>query len=280
MKIEQAAERIFLLHDRLTEQELEARATEKRVQAFGGGLGSLLQRPKPEDVVLVERQRRLEPFWHVRCRALFVYERDRDYAVPASTPEVRQVTINGTTYEVQQAPQPRTFSLSAREHCRDEFEHQVFADGTSGAPVADGPAVIEGERSEVTEPATLAAEGTVVVPPEQRASFIVRKVLGEMMKPLQADVILEESLTLERTDLYYRPVWAFEFLWQPRDRRGVVEIDALTGQTSQGKALLPQLKGMMSRDVLFDIGADTAGLLIPGGSIAVKVAKAAIDRNR
>jgi hypothetical protein len=33
----------------------------------------------------------------------------------------------------------------------------------------------------------------------------------------------------------------------------------------------------MNRDALFDIGADTVGLLVPGGSIAVKVAKMAID---
>jgi len=100
------------------------------------------------------------------------------------------------------------------------------------------------------------------------------------MKPLQADLVIEESLTLQRTDLYYRPYWSFEFLWRSRDKTGVVEIDALTGQARQGQALLPQLKGMMSRDVLFDIGADTAGLIVPGGSIAVKVAKAAMDRNR
>jgi len=36
---------------------------------------------------------------------------------------------------------------------------------------------------------------------------------------------------------------------------------------------------MVSRESLFDIGADTAGLLIPGGSIAVKVARAAVDRD-
>jgi hypothetical protein len=30
--------------------------------------------------------------------------------------------------------------------------------------------------------------------------------------------------------------------------------------------------------MLFDIGADTAGLIVPGGSIAVKVAKAALDK--
>lgn len=280
MDIELAQERIFLLEERLTADELQQRAMDRRVQAFGGGLGSLLQRPKTDDVVLIERQRRLEPFWHVACRALYVYERNRDYAVAASSPEVRQVTITGTTYDVQESRQPRSFTISTREHCRDEFAHQIFADGTSGAPVADGQAVIGGPRSEISEPASLAAEGTVVVPPEQRASFVVRKLLTEMMRPLQADAVLQESLTLDQTDLYYRPVWAFEFHWKPRDKRGVVEIDALTGQTRQGQALLPQLKGMMSRDVLFDIGADTAGLLIPGGSIAVKVAKAAMDKNR
>lgn len=29
----------------------------------------------------------------------------------------------------------------------------------------------------------------------------------------------------------------------------------------------------------FDIGADTVGMLVPGGSIAVKVARVAIDRS-
>ena len=35
---------------------------------------------------------------------------------------------------------------------------------------------------------------------------------------------------------------------------------------------------MVSRDALFDIGADTVGLLVPGGSIAVKLARVALDR--
>jgi len=280
MEIQPAPERIFQLEEVVAADELERRAMDRRMHAFGSGLGSLLQRPRPEDVVFLTRQRRLEPFWHVSCRALYVYERDRDYDIAASAPEVRRVSITGTTYEVHESRQPASFTLSAREHCRDEFEHQIFADGTSGAPVPDGVAVIGGRRSEVTEPASLAAADTVVVPVEHRASFVVRKLLGETMKPLQADLVIEESLTLQRTDLYYRPYWSFEFLWRSRDKTGVVEIDALTGQARQGQALLPQLKGMMSRDVLFDIGADTAGLIVPGGSIAVKVAKAAMDRNR
>src|SRR5262249_32752928 len=107
-------------------------------------------------------------------------------------------------------------------------------------------------------------------------------LLAEMLRPVQADTILEESLTLETTDLVYRPVWAFEFLWKPKDKRGVVEIDPVTGAIRTGGSLLPQLGGGITRDALFDtgpdIGADTIGMLVPGGGIAVKVARAALDK--
>ena len=55
---------------------------DKRTQAFGSGIGSLLQRPKAEEIVLIATQRRLEPFWHVAGAAVYVYERSRDYTVP------------------------------------------------------------------------------------------------------------------------------------------------------------------------------------------------------
>ena len=83
---------------------------------------------------------------------------------------------------------------------------------------------------------------------------------------------------LQTTDLYYRPVWAFEFAW--KDKHGVIEVDSISGETKSGKGMMSQMKGMLSRDLLFDIGADTVGLFVPGGSIAVKLAKAAIDSSR
>jgi hypothetical protein len=279
MEIQLGQQRIFSLDERLTFDEIRQRAMDRRTQAFGSGLGSLLQRPKAEDIALVTWQRRLDPFWHVACQARYVYERSRDYTVPASAPEVREVTVGNATYPVQVSGRGGLVTLPVREHCREEFRHEIFADGATGAPVPDAAAVITGPTTPVTDPEALLAEGTVVVPPEHRASFVVRKLLAEMLKPVQADSVSEESLTLESTDLYYRPVWAFEFHWAPRDRRGVVEIDAVTGQVRQGQTLLPAgLKKMMSRDMLFDIGADTAGLIVPGGSIAVKVAKAALDK--
>ena len=56
------------------------------------------------------------------------------------------------------------------------------------------------------------------------------------------------------------------------------------GRAPRGSArveieLAPQRMFGLSKDALFDIGADTVGLLVPGGSIAVKVARAAVDRD-
>src|SRR5689334_21719933 len=280
MDIQLGTQRILVIDEREGLEQLRQRAMDKRSGAFGGGLGSLLQRPKAEDVDLVTTQRRLEPFWHVAGRARYVYDRRHDYAVVASAPEVHEITIHDTNYPVADSGRgARTFTLTAIEHCREEIAHVLDADARTGAAVADADAVLAAPHREVADPATLSSDDTVVVPPEQRASFVVRQLLAEMMKPVQADTILEESLTLETTDLVYRPIWAFEFHWRPKEKRGVVEIDAVTGAVRAGGSLLPHLGRVISRDALFDIGADTVGLLVPGGSIAVKVARAALDKS-
>lgn len=276
MEITLATERLFLLEERMTIDEITQRAMDKRTQA----LGSLLQRPKPEEVTLLNKQRRLEPFWHVAGHATYVYERNRDYSVPASAADVEALTINGTRYDGQTAGTGRAFKIAAREHCRAEFRHESFVDGLTGAPVPEGPTLVSGPRSEVTDPQTLASADTIAVPPEHRASFVMRQLMSEIMKPVQADAVLEESVTLEVTDLFYRPIWAFEFAWQSKGKQAIVEIDSVTGQTRAGKALLGQIKGALSRDLLFDVGADTVGLFVPGGSIAVKLAKAAMDNRK
>ena len=278
MDIELADERLFLLEERMTFDDIRQRASDKRTSAFGSGLGSFLQRPKNEEVNLVNSKRRLEPFWHIAGHSRYEYERSRTYSVPASGPEVRRVTIHDNAYEVA-AGSPGTFSVPALEHCLEEYRREVFVDGQSGQPIADGAQVITGQRSEVTDVESLSANETVVIPPEQRASFVVRSVIGEIMKPIQADRLLDEAVALEVIDLYYRPIWSFEYKWVPKDKTGFIEIDGLTGQIRQTNQLLPQIKGMMTnKEVWFDVGADTVELLVPGGGIAMKVARAVAER--
>lgn len=273
MEIELAEQHVYVLDERLSVDEIRQRAMDKRAAAFGSGIGSILQRPKPEDIELVASQRRLEPFWHVACEARYVYDRSRTYAVPISGPEVRELTVHGEEHAVSGG----TFSLPTVEHCRDEFSGVLFVDGVTGAASPDAASMIGGSRHEVEDLSTLAENETIVLPPEHRASYVVRQLLGTMMKPVHADSITEESMRMEHVDLYYRPWWAFEFRWKPKDKTAVVELDAVSGQLRPGQALSARVSKVMNRDALFDIGADTVGLLVPGGSIAVKVAKMAID---
>jgi hypothetical protein len=99
-----------------------------------------------------------------------------------------------------------------------------------------------------------------------------------MLRPLQADTVHEEALAMDHIELFYRPVVAYEFHLPAKDRRGVVEVDALTGEVRTATSLKMQITRRVSRDALFDIGADTVGLLVPGGSIAVKLARVALDK--
>ena len=284
MDLTVAPERLFLLEALLERDAIQARALEKRTSAVAGGLGGLLQRPKPDEIELTASQRRVEPFWHMSGHARYEYERNRTYSVPTAGPEVRSVNVHGTDYEVsagQQKAAAGAFSLPLREHCVEELQRESFIDGRTGSPVPDGAAAITGPRTEITDPALLAADETIVVSPEQRASYVVRTLIQELTHPVQADELIDESVVVDATDLYYRPIWAFEFTWQGRDKRGVVEIDGITGNVRQSNALLPQIKGIVTnKEAWFDIGTDAVELIVPGGNIAIKVARVVVERNR
>jgi hypothetical protein len=105
--------------------------------------------------------------------------------------------------------------------------------------------------------------------------------MSEVVKPVQAQTILEERVDVEAIDLFFRPVYAFEYEWTPKNKRVVIEFDALTGDTrTDGKKLGDQIKGIWTRDLLFDLTADAVGVFVPGGSIAVKLVKAVVDRKK
>ncbi len=276
MDIQLAEQRIFALSEKLTADQARARAMDKRTSVFVTGLSSLLQRPKSEEVELLATQKRFEPFWHAVCTLRQVYDRTRKFNVPVSGAEVQGITLHDTDYAVTN----RAFTLSAVEHCRDEDRQQIFLDGQSGEKI-DLANLISGVKNEVTDLASFTnTDAAIIVPPEIRASFVIRQALQPMMKPLQADVVFEEHLTIEAVDLYYRPIYAFEFRWKPKDKTAVAEFDGVTGEMRNGKALRPMLNISVSRDALFDIGADTVGMIVPGANIAVKLAKVALDQKK
>ncbi len=280
MDISLGESKIYSLDPRFAPEDLLRKAEEKKTGALGTGFGGLLSRPKPEEVMLAATQYRLEPFWHVAAKAHYVYDRMRDYTVPASATDVRAVTFLGNDFAVSGAGRPgAAFGFPVLEHCADDFREEVWQEGATGAHVPNGQALLAGPKTERADPAELSGADTMVIMPEHRASAIVRSLLAKLLRPLQADQVFEESLEVECIELVFRPIVAYEFVLPAKDRRGVVEVDALTGEVKTATSLKMQISRHVSKDALFDIGADTIGLLVPGGNIALKVARLAIDRS-
>jgi hypothetical protein len=90
------------------------------------------------------------------------------------------------------------------------------------------------------------------------------------MKPLAADEIHEDVLEVESITLYYRPIYAFDFVW--KDKHGVIEIDGLNGRVNrEGRMLSSMMRTLGSRDTLFDLGVEIASTIVPGGGVLLRM---------
>lgn len=160
-------------------------------------------------------------------------------------------------------------TVTGRESCEEETHRQVLVDGLSGAEVLGLAAYLDFASTEADAAllASLAAQNTVVVPPQVKASGLVRDAVAKAIGKIDADQIQEETVTLEMVDLYYRPVYAFRY--RRAGKEAVVEVDALTGDASVAGTTFEQHLGkIMEPKFLLDIGAEAANLFIPGATVA------------
>jgi hypothetical protein len=124
----------------------------------------------------------------------------------------------------------------------------------------------------------LGKQGAIVLPVQARASAVVRNVLLDVLKNIKADTILEDAVEITNVDLYYHPVYAFQYRWHSKEKDAIVEYDAVTGELrTEGKTFQQYMGKLLDPEFLFDIGADTIDLLVPGGGLAIKLARKSID---
>ncbi|HWQ11449.1 MAG TPA: hypothetical protein VNL77_01545 [Roseiflexaceae bacterium] len=282
MDIYLAAERAFQLTPQYSPEVARDRVEQHKTRLVAGTVGALFSQPKPDEIRVAALENRLEPFWLVVASSRTVYDRTCTYLVPVGGPEVRGVTVLGqelaATAQQRGAP---AFSLPAVEHCVQELRTQQAFDAVTGAR-AELAKHAGAARAEIGDLSTFAPEGVLVIPPQVRATAVARQVIAEVVRPVQgAQAIHEERVDIETVDLIFRPVYAFEYEWAAKNKRAVVEFDAITGEfRTGGRRWSDQIKGIITGDVLFDITADAVGMIVPGGNIAVKLVKAVVDRGR
>lgn len=273
MKIDVAKQRILLLKDQISQTDAQKKAWEKKTSAFDAlsKVASFLSRPKDEDFELTYHEHRYQPFWHVVAKARYVYERNATYQIGVGGKEVRSVTLFENDFEETNGH----IHVPVVEHCTQDESDEVFVDGVSAKTAPNLADYIKKPFTEVAgKIEKIIPKGSILVPPTARVSAIMRDSLSKMIKGIQADSIQEEHVEVSAIELWYRPVYAFQFNWKTKGKDGILEIDGVTGDISSGNRIFREYLGkVLDQDFLFDIGADAAGMFIPGGSIAVKAAR-------
>jgi hypothetical protein len=280
MEIYLATERAYYLMPQVSIEVARDRMEQKKISLIAGMVGAMFTRPKPEEIQLLSIENRLEAFWSISVFVRTAYDNQRTCTVPVTGPEVKQVSALGQDFPVAVgAKGAASFSFMAVEHCVEETRGNFHFD--SAGTRADLSKYHAFAKSEIADLGQFAPADSLVVPPQANATTVIRSVLAEVIKPVQAQTIHEERVNIEELDLYFRPVYALEYGWAAKGKRVVLEFDALTGEVhAGGKKLSDQIKSVVTRDLIFDVTADAVGMVVPGGSIAVKLVKAVVDRNK
>ncbi len=271
MEIAFTKERVFYLRETIDWEEAKERAWDRKIEVFKSGLGKLFARPKPDDIKQTHHEKRWQPFWHVRCSARYIYDRTRHYQVPIPQPEVRTVVIDQREYIP--SGDPRGFTLVGLEKCREDHTVERLANAVTGEQ-EELEHYLEFEPELVTNLAAWKPADAIVVQALVRASAATREVLTSLIKPLDADTVQQDLLTIELVDLYFRPVYAFEFHWIPKERKAIAEIDGLTGALFTEDATIRETLGHgLPINELLDVDGDAIDRLVPGGGAAIQLAQ-------
>jgi hypothetical protein len=280
MDISLAEEHAYYFVPQISLEVARDRIERKKTSLVAGMFGTLIARPNPTDIQVVSTESRLEPYWAVRATSRTAYDRQQVYTIPIKGEEVKEVTVLGQRLKLSSKGNP-SITLNGTEHCLEEHQLARYFDGLTGQK-ADLSRFQKFPKTEITDLEHFAPEGMLVVPPQMKATAIIRQILSEVIQPVsKAQIIHEERVDVESLEVNFRPVYAFEYEWTNKGKRVIVEFDALLGDThTGGKKWSENIKGILSRDLFFDVTADAASMLVPGGGIAVKLVKAVVDRGK
>jgi hypothetical protein len=258
-------EKICVFEDVYNETSARAQAEHEKAGAFGMlARMKLWDRPKEGEIALANTEKRYEPFWMAKAARRTVYTRRTAYHVRIEHPHVIAVELLGQKLPVDAR---RALQLAAVEDCESTtaLAHYVDALGHE----TPEKALVDYAGRYAFHEITDSSEPHFIVPTLTAAS-VLQQVKSRLSAPVEADAIGSDEIDIQSLTLFYRPVYAFQFKW--KDKTGVIEIDGLSGRVNrEGSMLGGAVRKLGNRDALFDLGADFAGMVVPGGTIVVKL---------
>ncbi len=268
---------IQVFEDAVSEDRARQLAEENKHKSFGL-ISTIIRKfdKSNEDIVLTHIEKRYDPFWHIVGELYLEYKRMTEYTVSVK-PEVQAVRIDTAISEVM--PNTKHAAFMAEDHCLETSEKEIVVDAVTGKP--DGLKSYLGSKARVIrQTEDLMGENKVVVPVKIKASYLVRDMIKDLIKPFHADKIIRETVEVKRLTLYFKPAYAFEFKEKSTGKTRVLEVDALTGKVQAGSVFKRELAEVFSENEIFQVGKDVTLALLPGGQAAEVLVKKLVQKRK
>ncbi|MCT7553625.1 hypothetical protein N5U00_09360 [Aliarcobacter butzleri] len=284
LKILEDAKKVYIFEPVYDISAATEQANKKKLDAFGVmAKFNILNKPKDEAVHAGRSELRYEPFWFIDSNRKIDYKLLLERKLEVDDEYATSILIDGKTYEIFEdskksfvSNDKRYSTLNVQYNCNREIKYTNYIDGLGRNIKSENyEKLFKNSNYKFKEVEDLTNLDNIISPKFSFSSAIEEMKNSLLREKIISHEILTDDAIVDKIYLYFRPVYAFEFIWSNENKVGIIEIDGLNGEISEkGVWLKDRVSKVMTRDMFFDIGGEIANGMVPGGGVVVKM----IDR--
>ena len=284
LKILEDAKKVYIFEPVYDISAATEQANKKKLDAFGMmAKFNILNKPKDEAVHAARSELRYEPFWFIDSNRRVDYKLLLERKLEVDDEYATSILIDGKTYEIFEdskksfvSNDKRYSTLNVQYNCNREIKYKNYIDGLGRNIKSENyEKLFKNSNYKFKEVEDLTNIDNIINPTFSFSSAIEEMKNSLLREKIISHEILTDDAIVDKIYLYFRPVYAFEFIWSNENKVGIIEIDGLNGEISEkGVWLKERVSKVMTRDMFFDIGGEIANGMVPGSGVVVKM----IDR--
>ena len=284
LKILEDAKKVYIFEPVYDISAATEQANKKKLDAFGMmAKFNILNKPKDEAVHAARSELRYEPFWFIDSNRKVDYKLLLERKLEVDDEYANSILIDGKTYEIFEdskksfvSNEKRYSTLNVQYNCNREIKYKNYIDGLGRNIKSENyEKLFKNSNYKFKEVEDLTNIDNIINPTFSFSSAIEEMKNSLLREKIISHEILTDDAIVDKIYLYFRPVYAFEFIWSNENKVGIIEIDGLNGEISEkGVWLKERVSKVMTRDMFFDIGGEIANGMVPGSGVVVKM----IDR--
>ena len=284
LKILEDAKKVYIFEPVYDISAATEQANKKKLDAFGMmAKFNILNKPKDEAVHAARSELRYEPFWFIDSNRRVDYKLLLERKLEVDDEYANSILIDGKNYEIFEdskksfvSNDKRYSTLNVQYNCNREIKYKTYIDGLGRNIKSENyEKLFKNSNYKFKEVEDLTNIDNIINPTFSFSSAIEEMKNSLLREKIISHEILTDDAIADKIYLFFKPVYAFEFIWSNENKVGIIEIDGLNGEISEkGVWLKDRVSKVMTRDMFFDIGGEIANGMVPGSGVVVKM----IDR--